>query len=75
MSRFTKPLNNDTKLSFPSLRAMTPCLEEMAAVRGVSRAELLRRIVCRSIIDDAPAELGKISIRQRDEIESLGGLL
>lgn len=75
MTRFSKPLSNDTKITFPSLRAMTPCLEEMSSVRGISRAELLRRIVCAAIVEDAPGELGKLSIRQRSEIESLGGLI
>jgi len=75
MTRFTKALSNDTKLSFPSLKAMTPCLDEMSAVRGISRSELLRRIVCAAIVEDAPGELGKMSVRVRSEIESLGSLI
>ena len=74
MTRFSVPLSNDVKLTAPALKAMVPCLNEMAVHQGISRSELIRRILASAIVDDAPAQLAKVSMRSRSEIESLAHL-
>lgn len=75
MTRFSEPLTAATKkVSFTPAPGMEQCLTEMAAARGVSKAELLRRVVAMAIVEDAPGALGRIAKRSRDEIEALAYL-
>lgn len=73
-SRFSKPLSNDQKASFPVVPGVLECLNEMADFRGITRAELLRRIVCASIVADSPTKLGTLSGIKQAQIEHLAAL-
>lgn len=71
MSRFSRPLSNDVKLTFPALPVMATALDEMARFRGVSRAEVLRRIVAKAIVDDG----GNVPDGEGEELEYLADLI
>ena len=72
--RRVEPLGNRTKASVPMPSAMLIALDEMAAVRGLKRTELIRRVLAAAIVDDSPHALDTISKARREEIETYGGL-
>jgi hypothetical protein len=72
--RFKEPLDPGVKVNFATVRGMAECLDEMAGVRGISRSELVRRLVARAIVEDAPDKLGRIARHNREAIETLADL-
>jgi hypothetical protein len=75
MTRFSEPLTKDTpKLSVAAVPGMAYCLDEMAQARGISRAELLRRVVAQAIVEDVPYALSELTDTARGDIERLADL-
>lgn len=73
-TRFEDPLSNKSKIAFPALPSMGPALDEMSNVRGISRSEILRRIVAAAILTDAPNSLDELSDDATGDLERLAGL-
>lgn len=72
--RFSTALGNHSKVTFPALPAQSFLLERMAVARGISRAELLRRITARAILDDPPDAVLEINPGELRELEYLADL-
>lgn len=72
--RFNEPLEPGRKINFATVRGMEKCLDEMAGARGISRSELIRRVVAQAIVIDGPAALTRIARHNREAIEELGAL-
>ena len=74
-TRFEKPLGADTpRGSFAMPGGMGPCIDEMATARGISTAELLRRVVARAIVADSPVVLSELPEELRSQLERLAAL-
>lgn len=74
MARFSEPLTNKGRVTFPVPAGFDRCLEEMAKARGIGRAELMRRVTAAAVVADAPTALGKLAKRHREAIEALAEL-
>lgn len=73
--RFRKPLTDREKVNFAVVGGMFRCLDEMSDARGISRSELMRRLVAKAIVTDSPVVLAKIAKADRDAIEQLADLI
>lgn len=74
-TRFVKPLTaTSPRASFAITSGMGRCIREMAEVRGISVAEILRRMVAAAIVADGPEMLERLGRLAREELEDLAHL-
>ena len=74
-TRFERPLGADSaRGSFAMPDGMGACIVQMANVRGLSTAEVLRRLVAKGIVDDGPTVLTELPDELRSQIEHLASL-
>ena len=73
-ARHGVPLTDRSKIAFPAVPHMSEILTEIAYERGLSRAEVLRRLVASFIVEAAPKQVGKLPAADRDRIIRIASL-
>lgn len=72
--RLSKPLGGESKVTFSATPVMASLLEDMARARGISRAELLRRIAAQAILDSTHPPLRGVTHEDLGDLEHLAAL-